>query len=278
MGKLHKMKFYIKKIDLFIVGIAATLIFAVGSFTQATFGTVVLLSFGILMILFVQFEIYRRLGRNYKKLFNELHQSNALQRIYQAINPTRPLPSMRGWAISPDIGWVYISNIFNHKPKTIFECGSGSSTILAAYSLKALGQGKVYALEHEKEFAQKTSDAIRDHGLDNFAEVIFAPLIKQKYGDQEYLWYDKQKLPQVDKIDMLFVDGPPGHIQKLSRYPVLLALIKKIEKNCIILMDDTDRPDEKEIIKRWKKEFSLCAKNIRAEKGGVVLSFEKKNL
>ena len=47
---------------------------------------------------------------------------------------------------------VQLSIIFSIKPDTILELGSGVSTIISAYCLKKIGNGKIISLDHEKEY------------------------------------------------------------------------------------------------------------------------------
>jgi len=227
----------------------------------------------VVVLLSFQWEIFRRLKKYSHRLEREQAQSSLENRLYSVLNIPRPLPGMRGWAISPDIGWIYVSHIFENQPRTIVECGSGVSTLLAGYSLKRLGGGKVIALDHDQAFAQTTARHIREHGLEDYAQVIFAPLVPHTDEGQEFLWYDLShiKMPQ---IDLLLIDGPPGHLQTRSRYGALPLLKQHLHGKSLLLLDDTQRTDEQEIITRWMNQFPLERQDLKAEKGAVLLSFK----
>ena len=70
----------------------------------------------------------------------------------------------------------------------------------------------------------------------------------------------------------LVIDGPPGQIQKISRYPALPVLHKYLADEVVILMDDAARADEKTIVDMWTHEFPEFEHEYRsAEKGASIL-------
>lgn len=226
------------------------------------------------LVVGVQTQIFLRLRRYVRRLERETTQQTKELLVYQALDIRHPLPPLRGWAISPDIGWIYVSKIFEMKPKTIVECGSGVSTLLAAYSLKRLGGGKVIALEHDEAFAQQTRQQICSHGLEDYAQVLITPLTNYLIVETSFRWYDITSVDLHQPIDLLLVDGPPGTLQKQSRYPALPLLMSHLHPKSWILMDDANRQDEQEICKRWEEEFELTSQTLSAEKGALLLTFK----
>lgn len=224
------------------------------------------------LVVGVQTQVFLRLRRYARRLEREATQQAKELLLYQTLQIHHPLPPMRGWAISPDIGWIYVSQIFEMKPRVVMECGSGVSTLLAGYSLKRLGGGKVIALEHDEAFAKQTVEQIRLHGLEDYAQVLFAPLVSHTVGGQSFVWYDLTSVPRPLQVDLLLVDGPPSHLQPQSRYPALPLLQPFLQPQSRILMDDTNRQDEQDISKRWEEEFGLVSQMLLAEKGAVLLS------
>lgn len=227
-----------------------------------------------ILVVGVQTQIFLRLRRYARRLERETTQQTKELLLYQTLDIRRPLPPMRGWAISPDIGWIYVSKIFEMKPQTIVECGSGVSTLLAAYSIKQLGNGRVIALEHDESFARQTTQHLQAHGLQDYGQVVHAPLVPHTLGDVSFVWYDLTMTQLPEQIDLLLVDGPPGTLQKQSRYPALPLLQSHLHPKSWILMDDANRQDEQEICKRWEKEFGLTSQTLPAEKGAVLLIFK----
>ena len=128
-------------------------------------------------------------------------------------------------------------------------------------------------MDHDKTFADTTARRIQEHGLADYAQVIFAPLITHTHEDLTFLWYDLSRV-EIPQIDFLLIDGPPGHFQPLSRYGALPLLQGSLSSQSAILLDDTNRVDEQILISRWLNEFPLEQTILKAEKGAVLLTFK----
>jgi hypothetical protein len=73
-------------------------------------------------------------------------------------------------------------------------------------------------------------------------------------------------------IDLLVVDGPPGNIQKQSRYPALPLFYRQLSDRSTIILDDGLREDEQRIVARWEREFdNLSIQFLSLEKGAYVI-------
>ena len=68
-------------------------------------------------------------------------------------------------------------------------------------------------------------DVIRHYTLEDYVTIIDAPLVDVMVDVHEYQWYLLEDLDQV-KIDMLVIDGPPGKLQRHSRFPTIPLLHK----------------------------------------------------
>jgi glycosyltransferase involved in cell wall biosynthesis len=190
-----------------------------------------------------------------KEHLNEIQHDKNIQEINQYLQPVLPLPFHKPWAVLPD----FISNLLeltkNSKPSIVAECGSGLSTLVLGYLVKNNSIKQCIAIEHERQFYESTKLELIAHGLDKYVNLIYAPLTKVTINKKNWLWYNQNKIKaQVHQIDLLIVDGPPGQIQKYSRYPAIPILKKYFTKNTVIILDDSHRPDEQEIIELWLSE------------------------
>jgi hypothetical protein len=113
-----------------------------------------------------------------------------------------------------------------------------------------LFRSHVYSLENGPEFATRSRAELGRCNLSGYATVIDAPLVPCPIDGHEYQWYDVSGLPAVS-IDVLVIDGPPGFIQRHSRYPALPMLAPRFAKDCVAFLDDAARPDEREIVTLW---------------------------
>jgi len=206
-----------------------------------------------------------------KQLSNEYRQVQSLLSLFFTLRIAHPLPPLRGWAVSPDFGVLVISNILHRQPLTILELGSGVSTLLLGYCVRQLGRGHVLSVDHLEDFAEESRRNIARHGLEDVVTIVHAPLRQIRLRGQEFLWYDPARLP-IGPIDCLIVDGPPATTGELARYPAIPLLHSSLSDKAMILVDDGERDDEQEAIRRWLTEFPwLDAQYVALEKGAFVL-------
>jgi predicted O-methyltransferase YrrM len=221
------------------------------------------------MVLWVMLRLYHKLQI---EQFHHYWQTEALFSLYSAVPISKPLPPMRLWAASPDFVTLIVSAIKYNRPQVVFEVGSGISTIVTGYCLRELGSGRVLSLEHDRRFSQVTADNIIGHGLEDVAQVIYAPLKPTTIKTDIYLWYDLSVLENIPPIDLLVVDGPPEGTQRMARYPALPLLFSKLNDDAIVLVDDFMRDDEHKMVNEWLDEFKLTVIGSFAnEKGAVIL-------
>lgn len=140
-------------------------------------------------------------------------------------------------------------------PVTLVECGSGGATLIAALQLKALGSGRVFALESEPAAAERTRDLLREHGAEEFATVVDAPLAEVQLPDgSTSRWYDLSGLPDTDPVSILVVDGPRGEADGLTSYPAFPLLASRLSETALVVLDGTSRADERATVASWIQE------------------------
>lgn len=216
----------------------------------------------------------KKVNQNNKKELSDLYnQIDALLSINSFIKIRHPLPIMRGWPASPDFILRLINIIFETKPKTILDVGSGVTSLIAGYCIEKIGSGKVVSIDHNEKYYNITKSNIQKHGLEKVIDLNLAPLKEYNINGKEWLWYNNEFLKSYNSFDLIIVDGPPGSTQKKARYPVIPLLKNQISANCNIILDDGKREEEKELAEMWVKENS----NFRSsffkddEKGTFVI-------
>ena len=203
---------------------------------------------------------------------NCYRQIEALINIRSELGIQKALPPMRGWAVSPDFAEVMVGELKARSPTRVLECGSGASTLVIAYFLRGQGSGHVVSLEHDREYAKKSSQLVAQHGLQMQATVIYAPLIPYSREGREFLWYDVSAVGESACFDFVAVDGPPKDIGPLARWPLLCVLGDRLAPESAIVMDDTNRPDERCILEQWKESVPhVVISDYETEKGAAVL-------
>ena len=220
----------------------------------------------------MQYEVLHQLAQVPSHLNNTYRQIQALQELNKLTQLTWALPPLRGWAASPDFLLLIAEHAKQKQPNVILECSSGASTVVLAQSVKLVGQGRVLSLEHDPVYAQKTRDELKKQGLQDYATVLNAPLKKYTLNEKQYLWYDFGTQIENLPIDMLVIDGPPGSLNPLARYPAGPLLLPMLTKNGSVFLDDSDRADEQEIVRLWLDQFTnLKLHQKECEKGAVKL-------
>ena len=265
MKKLKRSSMFPIPIGLFLLIITLHLKDIISSGTASLLALFVVL----LSILELSYQIRKTQVVDNEKQYRRIE---ALMAVYQSFNTAMPpLPDIHGWAAAPDLLKLLLKIVHKHKPKIIVELGSGVSTFIMGYICKQFCQGKIYSLEHHKAYATQTKEQLALHALQNVATVIHAPLKKQTFNNTKIDWYDISVLTEIEKIDLLVVDGPPGNYQALSRYPAVPVLYEKLSKDAVIILDDGNREDEREIAERWIQEYpDLKLKYIPLEKGVFI--------
>lgn len=160
------------------------------------------------------------------------------------------MPYTRDWSAAPDFLKCIAEHTLAQPPRRIVECSSGLTTLVLARCCELNGAGEVISLENGAEYAQRTRDELARYALDGRARVLDAPLEPVEVDGERFDWYRLQELP-AGSIDMLVIDGPPGFIQRQSRFPALPLLHDKLADECTLFLDDAARPDERALVARW---------------------------
>lgn len=146
--------------------------------------------------------------------------------------------------------FVFLRNIthrVNSSSGYVLECGSGVTTLLIAAITKKY-KTPFIVLEHNKEWLAYLEAIFRKL---NYPHVILVHSPLHDYGG--YTWYkpDEFLLPGKS-IKLVICDGPPGSTPG-GRFGLMPVFGDYLADDCIVLLDDTHRVDEQNIIQSWKQ-------------------------
>ena len=162
------------------------------------------------------------------------------------------------WAMEPGSLIKLLATIQYHDYRTIVECGAGLSTVAIGKLLKQSGGGHIYSLEDDEQWHAVMSTILIQENLEEFITVLYAPL--EMNPESGEMWYSQvaaqQILDSVDQIDLLIVDGPKS-IAATSRMPALPTFISKLDHKSLIVLDDSKRENEQQVLRHWRDRFSL---------------------
>lgn len=178
------------------------------------------------------------------------------------------LPERTGWELADDALW-WINDTIQRldTPMHILELGSGISTVAVlrtALDLEFTEDSFIFtSIEHDRQYLNATDKLIKRAFPNNGWKTAFG-LLHLWYASLDELsgYYDHTRLFRAlqlkPKVDLLIVDGPPGqyksrHFAVSPDYPIAPAL----KKGCLILWDDTHRPEEKKVVKELEREGAV---------------------
>jgi len=227
----------------------------------------------VIILVILLLENRRRSSKQNTANIDKLERIESLIFLHHSVNPKIPLPFDNSWAAAPDILNRLVVEIYNCRPKFILDIGGGISTIIMGYCLKQLGEGKIISLEHNEDYYAEMKKMVNNHDLNQIIEVEHSPLKRVRIGDRDWEWYDIETLKLEQKIDLMFVDGPPGILHKHSRYPAIPLLEKYLHPASVVILDDGKRLEEREIVELWKNKYKNAnVKYIDNIKGAFIIS------
>jgi len=185
-----------------------------------------------------------------KMLWNETRQIESIAQLFSRHPLRSVMPPSGRWAMDARSLLHLLEIVRTIKPHNIVELGSGTSTVWLGYEAEAHGL-QVTSIDHLEEFAAQTRNYLSKHALATSTKVYTMPLSEIQTEEDKRSWYDldRSKLPPT--IDLLLVDGPPGSVGRYSRFPAVPELSDRLSPNATIILDDSTRPDEEEILKSW---------------------------
>lgn len=225
-----------------------------------------------------------------QRLSNTTAQLEAYIAILNFLNSGSLLSGFHGWPISPDIGLFIITQMRQKQYDLVIEFGSGTSTLLFAKLAAAehhtplisdLLPQKIISFDHDTDYYRQTQKLLNINQVSQYVDLIHAPLIEWQENEQIFLYYDcetqlqhlAQQLSNKQAKILVLVDGPPGDTCKDARYPAIPYLFKYLAEHQIdILLDDSKRPQEKEVIEKWRTFWQSKSIPIFDQQ---LLNFEK---
>jgi predicted O-methyltransferase YrrM len=228
----------------------------------------------ILRLLRVQKKIRKKVNQN-EVLYE---QTESLIKLHNVVRFNYPLPPMRVWAISPDIALILYNEIIKGKPDVVIDFGSGTSTLISAYSQATYKDKcpRIYSFDHDAEFSTKTKQLLNLHNIDSFVKVYHTPLETIELRNETFQFYNVSALDEVDSIDLVFIDGPHGKRGILDRYPALPLVYDKLSKNAVIIVDDAKNfKESSRLIEMWRMDFPQFEFEMLDTELGTVI-FRKK--
>lgn len=204
----------------------------------------------------------------------DLHsrQIEAMFQLFARTDLRAAMPPSGGWAMDAENILILVDAVERMRPRLILELGGGTSSLWLGYALDRLGAGRVISIDQDDEYAEVTRANVRKHGLEHIVDVRVAPLVEGALPGHNAPWYDPDGFKEMSDIDVLVIDGPTKATGSLSRYPALPVLADRLADPALIVLDDANRLDETEAVRRWIEETpGLRKMNLPAHKNLACL-------
>lgn len=203
----------------------------------------------------------RQVLERFRELLDETLDARSLQTLAPLSGTFLPWTSS---SMRPAAILAILSEIVINERRMVVECGSGNSTVfMARLFAQHEIDGHVESIDHDRGWATLTAAAIAREGLERFATVTHAPLVDG--------WYDRERLPVCEEIDLLVIDGPPAYDRglALAREPALDAFWDQLAADATIVLDDAGRPSERNLIADWQRRRGI---EFRHQRGGHAVA------
>ena len=216
----------------------------------------------------------RATGRVPEQLRAQTREVEALVQLFQGFTPRAPMPPSGDFALNPTDLLDLVHLIRTRRPRLVLELGSGTSTVWIAYLLEQSG-GRLVSLDHDPAYAAKTRAALAAHGLSGVAEVREAPLRPVVLDGRTFPWYDTGAVADLDDVELLVIDGPPGSTGPDARYPAMRVLEQRLADTATVVVDDAHRPDEQLAVRRWLEAIEGLTLEDEALGRHAVLAYRR---
>ena len=169
------------------------------------------------------------------------------------LGPATPLFGV--WAAEADFAGL-IAREAEAGPELVVELGSGSSTLVIAALLKRNGRGRLVSIDHDEVYADRTRALLRSAGLEDWVQLVVAPLRSQDFSDRTVAWYDVEEVERAidSSVELVVVDGPPQH-DRWSRWPALQVLHPHLAADAVVLADDGRTRPTLSTVRAWERDF-----------------------
>ena len=172
------------------------------------------------------------------------------------------------WAATPATRLVLWNAVNQVKPSCIVEFGSGISTsIFAKYAEFAYQQHsrcvRIVSIDHDINWLSQTRESLAMSGLAQYVNLYHAPLTLCSDGISEIKAYDPRIVQDAigpDKVDLCFIDGPPGFVGRDGGLPLIAP---HLSTQAIVFMDDAARAGEQLIANKWRRMYPSQIKSLR---------------
>ncbi|NEM98896.1 class I SAM-dependent methyltransferase [Pontibacter burrus] len=159
------------------------------------------------------------------------------------------------WSMTAGAINLLLNDVVINNRKMVVEFGPGISTFYIAKLIKKNNlETKYISVESNYEWYRLMLRQLELEEISNYVSLEYVPLLESPFQFKEHnTWYNTEILHKLilSEIDLVIVDAPPG-INKYSRFGAIPFIKDMLADDYTILLDDTNRIEEMEIVLEWK--------------------------
>jgi hypothetical protein len=177
---------------------------------------------------------WRREGRKGLRSATTVRRDRVRLQIAGALDPIVEFSNKRpAGAIPPDFNdlWFLYHAVRTRRPRPLLEFGSGYSTVVLAFALQQNGEGHLWSLDAEEEWARSTAASLPD-ALRPLVTVVHAPV---REDDRDVLGWSHENVPEINP-DFVYLDGPALTRERQVAFDVL-DLQGRLQHRCLVVVD-----------------------------------------
>lgn len=184
---------------------------------------------------------------------------------------TRLRASETAFSAASDLILQVVREIRRRERPTVVELGAGLSTlVLARLARRGDLEARIVSVEHDPAYAGDLRRRLATEGLEEQVTLVVAPLRRVEVAGYAGPWYDSDALPSdLERIDVLVVDGPAKRAGEEIRYPAVPVLSRRLAPGALVLLDDCRRAAERRILRLWAARFPEAEMTLRPSAHGT---------
>jgi predicted O-methyltransferase YrrM len=182
---------------------------------------------------------------NFSLLLNSQIRVHALEEAIENCNG--------GWAIDRYLGRALANAIVLHKPRSVLELGAGTSSVLLATALDAIGGGKLTSVEQDPSWCRDKWKQVEAFNTVNALMVPSTPTTTLgRMGLFAYHRYAKKFVESRAPYDMVLIDAPQYYLGREGAIPLIY---EGLSIGALIFLDDAARDGERWALWKWLKTY-----------------------
>jgi predicted O-methyltransferase YrrM len=203
--------------------------------------------------------MFSLLRKTYRAVLGEITDARAATELSRLSLPYAPWSAS---AMRPSAVATIVNDVIANRRRSAVEFGAGISTLFIARTIAANG-GRIVSFDDDPDWTDIVNELLAEAGLADVGRVIHAPLGYCGHSLEGLLWYDSDTVARViegHSFDLMLADGPKAYEagKGLARYPAYPVVRELMAERSVCILDDIERPGEREVIQRWE---SLAGEN-----------------